>query len=51
MTTRGLKEEEFKLIGEIIYKSLSNVDDKDIQKECKKEVLELTKKFPIYKKK
>ena len=50
MTTRGLKEEEFKLIGEIIYKSLSNVDDKDIQKECKKEVLELTKKFPIYKK-
>lgn len=51
MTTRGLKEEEFKLIGEIIYKSLSNVDDKDIQKECKKEVLELTKKFPIYEKK
>lgn len=51
MTTRGLKEEEFKLIGEIIYKSLSNVDDKDIQKECKKEVLELTKKFSIYKKK
>ena len=51
MTTRGLKEEEFKLIGEIIYKSLSNVDDKDIQKECKKEVLELTKEFPIYKKK
>lgn len=51
MTTRGLKEEEFKLIGEIIYKSLSNVDDKDIQKEFKKEVLELTKKFPIYKKK
>lgn len=51
MTTRGLKEKEFKLIGEIIYKSLSNVDDKDIQKECKKEVLELTKKFPIYKKK
>lgn len=51
MTTRGLKEEEFRLIGEIIYKSLSNVDDKDIQKECKKEVLELTKKFPIYKKK
>lgn len=51
MTTRGLKEEEFKLIGEIIYKSLSNVDDKDIQKECKKKVLELTKEFPIYKKK
>ena len=51
MTTRGLKEKEFKLIGEIIYKSLSNVDDKDIQKECKRAVLELTKEFPIYKKK
>ena len=51
MTTRGLKEKEFKLIGEIIYKSLSNIDDKNIQKECKKSVLELTKEFPIYKKK
>ena len=30
MTTRGLKEKEFKLIGEIIYKSLSNIDDKNI---------------------
>lgn len=51
MTTRGLKEKEFKLIGEIISKSLSNIDDKNIQKECKKSVLELTKEFPIYKKK
>lgn len=51
MTTRGLKEKEFKLIGEIIYKSLSNIDDENIQKECKKSVLELTKEFPIYKKK
>ena len=50
MTTRGLKEKEFKLIGEIIYKSLSNIDDKKIQKECREKVLELTKKFPIYKK-
>lgn len=51
MTTRGLKEKEFKLIGEIIYKSLNNIDDENIQKECKKSVLELTKEFPIYKKK
>ena len=51
MTTRGLKEKEFKLIGEIIYKSLSNVDNQDIQKECMEKVLEITKKFPIYKKK
>lgn len=51
MTTRGLKEKEFKLIGEIIYKSLSNVDDQNIQSECKEKVLDITKKFPIYKKK
>lgn len=50
MTTRGLKEKEFKLIAEIIYKSLSNVDNKEIQDECMKKALELTKKFPIYKK-
>ncbi len=50
MTTRGLKEKEFKLIAEIIYKSLSNVDNKEIQDECMKKVLELTEKFPIYKK-
>lgn len=48
MTTRGLKEKEFKLIAEIIYKSLSNVDNKEIQDECMEKVLELTKKFPIY---
>ena len=51
MTTRGLKEKEFKLIGEIIYKSLSNVDDQNIQSECREKVLDITKKFPIYKKK
>lgn len=51
MTTRGLKEKEFKLIGEIIYKSLINVDDQDIQSECREKVLDITKKFPIYKKK
>ena len=50
MTTRGLKEKEFKLIAEIIYKSLSNVDNKEIQDECMEKVLDLTKKFPIYKK-
>ena len=50
MTTRGLKEKEFKLIAEIIYKSLSNFDNKEIQDECMEKVLELTKKFPIYKK-
>lgn len=47
MTTRGLSENDFKLIGEIIYNVLSNPKDKNILKEEKKRVLELTKKYPI----
>lgn len=47
MTTRGLKENEFKLIADIIIKVLKNSKDEKIIKECKKEVLDLTKKFPV----
>ncbi|MDD2208804.1 MAG: serine hydroxymethyltransferase [Bacilli bacterium] len=50
MTTRGLKEEDFKQIGKIIAKCLKNKDDMKILDELSKEVLELTKKYPIYKK-
>lgn len=48
MTTRGLKEEDFILIGKIISKALKNKDNKDILKELDKQVLELTAKYPIY---
>ena len=48
MTTRGFKEEEFKLIEEIINTSLKNINNLEIQKECRDEVLKLTKKYPIY---
>lgn len=48
MTTRGLKEKEFSLIGEIIYKSLKNINNEKIQNECREEVLKLTRLFPIY---
>ena len=47
MTTRGLKEKEFESIANIIYDALKNPNDKEIIKECKKRVLEITKKFPI----
>lgn len=49
MTTRGLKEKEFELIADIITDTLKNKDDKEILKQNKIKVLELTKKFPIYK--
>jgi glycine hydroxymethyltransferase len=48
MTTRGLKEEQFKEIGNIIYRALVNKDDESILNECKNNVLEITKKFPLY---
>ena len=48
MTTRGLKEEEFVSIGHIIAKALRNKDNETILKELQKEVLTITKKYPIY---
>ena len=49
MTTRGFKEAEFIQIGHIIAKALKNKDNEDVLKELSKEVLDLTKKHPIYK--
>ena len=49
MTTRGLKEQEFIKIADIIIDALSNYKNEEILKQNKKKVLEITKKFPIYK--
>ena len=49
MTTRGLKEIDFENIEDIIYRSLSRIEDERVQEECKEQVLRLTKKFPINK--
>ena len=46
MTTRGLKEKEFKEIGEIISQALTNNTEENL-KELKRKVLEITKKFPL----
>jgi len=48
MTTRGLKEKDFVQIGRIISKALKNHNDEKILKELDKEVLSITKKFPLY---
>lgn len=47
MTTRGLKEEDFREIADIIIKVLRNPGDKKLLKECKNEALEITKKYPL----
>lgn len=46
MTTRGLNSEDFVKIADIIIKALQNYSDKKILSECKKEVHEITEKYP-----
>ncbi len=48
MTTRGMKENEMLLIGSMIDKVISNYENDDIINQVKKDVLELTSKFPLY---
>lgn len=48
LSTRGMKEEEMKQIGSWIIEIMKNPEDADLRSRIKNEVLELTKKFPIY---
>ncbi len=48
ITTRGMKEEEMKQIGEWINKVIATPNDEVLKAKIKEEVLELTKKFPVY---
>tara|TARA_B110000003_G_scaffold142110_2_gene143475 strand:+ start:982 stop:2229 length:1248 start_codon:yes stop_codon:yes gene_type:complete len=48
ITTRGFKEKESALVGGYIADVLDNPEDKSIIKRVKKNVNELTKKFPVY---
>jgi len=48
MTTRGFREEDFKLVGDMIAQIIHNPGDKEIHERVKKQVLELTDKYPLY---
>jgi len=48
ITTRGIKEADVEKIAEFIDKGLNNRDNPDELKKVKEEVLEFTKKFPLY---
>lgn len=48
MTTRGLKEEDFKQVAEFINKVLTNIDNEDVHNEVKNEVRDFTSKFPLF---
>ncbi|MDO8499306.1 MAG: serine hydroxymethyltransferase [bacterium] len=48
LTTRGMKEDEMKTIAGWINKAIVNSKDETKLAEIKNQVLELTKKFPLY---
>lgn len=48
VTTRGFKENEIKLMGELIVKALKNHTNEKVLTEVKNGVMELCKKFPVY---
>ncbi|MFA5413480.1 MAG: serine hydroxymethyltransferase [Patescibacteria group bacterium] len=48
LTTRGMKEEEMKLVGEMIVKIIKNISDENIKKEVRESVHGLVTKFPLY---
>ena len=48
LTTRGMKEEQMKLIADLMNKVISNSDDKTIKKEVRISVGELCEEFPLY---
>ncbi len=47
MTTRGLKEDDFRLIARLIDKALMNPKDEDALDLVKNDVLKLTTKYPL----
>lgn len=49
VTTRGYKEPEMAIIASMIDRALMNRDQQDVLEDIHKEVIKLTKKFPLYK--
>ena len=52
-TTRGFGSDEFKLVGDLIFKVIEGLsknkeDNSKIEKEVQKEIIELCSSFPIY---
>jgi glycine hydroxymethyltransferase len=48
VTSRGFKENETKILAELIVKALRNPGDEKNIKDVKREVMELCKRFPVY---
>ncbi len=48
LTTRGMKEEDMKLVGTLICDVLDDISNEPLQTQIKSKVRELTHKFPLY---
>ena len=48
VTTRGMKESDMKMIGEMIAKVIDNPNDAELKLKIRGEIEEICKKFPIY---
>lgn len=48
VTTRNMKEEEMRQIGELIGRVLKNIESEEVQREVRDEVKALTDRFPLY---
>jgi len=46
LTTRGLKEDEFRRVGKLILEIINNMDSDDVLKKVKSEVSEICRSFP-----
>ena len=48
LTTRGMKEEEMRVIGKFISDTLDDINNVSLQQRIRSEVKELTHRFPLY---
>ncbi len=48
LTTRGMKEEEMRVVASLIDKVLSNINDETVHKSVQTEVKDLCDRFPLY---
>ncbi|SHK37363.1 serine hydroxymethyltransferase [Thermocrinis minervae] len=48
MTTRGMKEDEMRIIARLISRVIKNIDDQKVIEEVRQEVISLCEQFPLY---
>ena len=48
LTTRGMKEDEMRIIGKVMTDALSNPDDAAVIADCSERIAALCKRFPLY---